>query len=205
MKPIYVTLVLTLSLLLTSCKQNSGPLPYIGQKQIVDGKEVPHKVPDWTYTNQNGEQVTNRDLAEYIYVADFFFTSCPSICPKVMKQMLRLQEEFVTDPRVKMVSFTLDPKRDTPEKLTKYAKGIGADTDFWWFLAGEKEATFDLANEYFVVAYEDADVPGGYDHSGKILLVDKDGHIRSFADGTDPSSIPGLIKDVKKLLADYEK
>lgn len=200
----YLPLLLGICLL-ASCQEDKTPLPYIGKKMMVEGKEVYHTVPDWTYTNQNGKQVTNKDLSDYVYLADFFFTSCPSICPKVMKEMLRLQGEFGSDPRVKLVSFTLDPVRDTPAKLTKYAKGIGADTDFWWFLAGEKEATFDLANEYFVVAYEDAEVPGGFDHSGKILLVDKEGHIRSFSEGTDPSTTPGLIADVKKLLASYDK
>lgn len=190
---------------LSSCQEDNKPLPFIGQKKIVDGKEVHHKVPDWTYINQDSTTVTNSDLADYIYITDFFFTSCPSICPKVMKQMLLLQEEFKNEPMVKLVSFTLDPKRDTPKALSAYAKNIGADTDKWWFLVGEKEATFDLANEYFVVAYEDKDVPGGFDHSGKILLVDKKGHIRSFSEGTDPSTTPKMIKDTRKLISSYDQ
>jgi len=200
-----IQLSLLATILLVGCNNKSKELPYIGQVKVVDGIEIPHTIPDWTYTNQDGNSVTNRDLEDYVYIADFFFTSCPSICPKVMKQMTILQEEFASDDRVKLVSFTLDPVRDTPEKLSAYAHNIGADTDKWWFLVGEKEATYELANEYFVVAYEDATVPGGFDHSGKLLLVDKDGHVRSFAEGTDPSDTPKLIADTKILLASYDQ
>ena len=190
---------------LAACNSEPKELPFIGQTKIVDGKEVPHQIPDWSYINQDSNIVTNNDLGEYIYIADFFFTSCPSICPKVMKEMLRIQEAFKDEPMVKLVSFTMDPKRDTPKKLTKYAKAIGANTDKWWFLTGDKEATFDLANEYFIVAYEDADSPGGFDHSGKLILVDKNGHVRSFSEGTDPSETPKIIADTKKLIASYAK
>jgi len=205
MNVIRILIWVVLTALIVSCKNESAELPYIGQKTMVDGKEVPHTIPDWTYTNQAGDTVTNKDLSNYIYVADFFFTSCPSICPKVMKQMTILQKEFADEPLVKLVSFTLDPVRDTPEKLMAYANNIGADTDKWWFLAGEKEPTYELANEYFVVAYEDASVPGGFDHSGKILLVDKEGHVRSFAEGTDPSDTPKLIADINTLIQSYAK
>jgi len=196
-------LFILISTITLACKSDDKPLPYIGETQVIDSRTQYHTISDWKYTNQNGETVTNKDLSEYIYIADFFFTSCPSICPKVMKQMLRLQKEFADEPRVRLVSFTMDPKRDTEEKLTAYANAIGADLDKWIFLRGDKEATFDLANEYFIVAYEDADVPGGFDHSGKIILIDKAGHVRSFSEGTDPSETPKLIKDTKKLLKSY--
>lgn len=196
---------LLITILFSSCKTDDKPLPFIGKTQVIEGKTEYHTIPDWLYTNQNGETVTNKDLSDYIYIADFFFTSCPSICPKVMKQMLRLQKEFEDEPNVKLVSFTMDPKRDTEEKLTAYANGIGANLDKWIFLRGDKEATFDLANEYFIVAYEDADVPGGFDHSGKLILVDKAGHVRSFSEGTDPSETPKLIKDTKTLLKQYSE
>lgn len=190
---------------LCACKQEAKVLPYIGETKMVDGESVHHQIPDWKYLNQDSSTVTNADLSEYVYIADFFFTSCPSICPKVMKEMLRIQEEFKDEPMVKLVSFTMDPKRDTPEKLTNYANAIGAKTDKWWFLTGDKEATFDLANEYFIVAYEDAESPGGFDHSGKLILVDKSGHVRSFSEGTDPSETPKIIADTKTLIASYAK
>jgi protein SCO1/2 len=116
--------------------------------------------------------------------------------------MLKIYDTFKNEPRLKLVSFTIDPKRDTPEKLKLYGDNLQIDHKKWWFLQGEKESTFELANKYFVVALEDADVPGGFDHSGKIILVDKNGHIRSFSEGTDPKSTPKLVEDIKKLLAE---
>lgn len=188
---------------LSSCKDESE-LPFIGKKKIIDGKEVPHQIPSWSFTRQDGKQVTNDDLSDYIYVTDFFFISCPTICPRVMKEMKKIEEAFKNDDRVKLVSFTIDPERDTPEKLTAYAEKLGIDQDKWWFLNSDKETTYALANEYFIVAYEDKDVEGGFDHSGKIILVDKDGHVRSFSEGTEPETTDGLIKDIRKLLKSYE-
>jgi len=197
------TITALIVLLLASCKSDEKPLPFIGQQQLVDGKEVPHTIPDWNYMRQDSQQITNKSLSNHIYIADFFFTSCPTICPRVMKEMVRLQEEFKDEATVKLISFTIDPKRDTPDKLAAYAHNIGADTDKWWFISGDKESIYDLANEYFVVAYEDADVPGGFDHSGKIILVDKEGHVRSFSEGTEPAATPKLIRDTRKLLQEY--
>jgi protein SCO1/2 len=149
--------------------------------------------------------MTNQSLKDYIYVADFFFTSCPSICPKVMKEMMRIYESVKDDPQVKLVSFTIDPKRDDVRKLRLYADNLGIDHTKWYFLTGDKEATFALANTYFVAALEDPTAPGGFDHSGKIILVDKEGHIRSFSEGTDPENTPKIIADIKTLSASYQK
>jgi protein SCO1/2 len=122
----------------------------------------------------------------------------------VAKEMLNIYEAFDKDERVKLVSFTIDPKRDTPSKLKLYSNNLGIDANKWIFLTGDKDATFELANEYFVVAFEDADAPGGFDHSGKIILIDKEGHIRSFSEGTDPSTTGKLIEDIKILLKEYD-
>jgi protein SCO1/2 len=89
--------------------------------------------------------------------------------------------------------------------LKLYAENLGIDTKKWYFLTGDKEATFELANSYFVAALEDKDAPGGFDHSGKIILVDKDGHIRSFSEGTDPKSTPKIIRDIHTLADEYKK
>jgi protein SCO1/2 len=195
---------LIIVIVFNSCKTDNGTLPFLGNKTIIDGKEVAHTIPDWNYINQDSLSVSNKDLKEYIYVADFFFTSCPSICPKVAKEMLNIYEAFDKDERVKLVSFTIDPKRDTPSKLKLYSNNLGIDANKWIFLTGDKDATFELANEYFVVAFEDADAPGGFDHSGKIILIDKEGHIRSFSEGTDPSTTGKLIEDIKILLKEYD-
>lgn len=169
---------------------------------MENGQEVHHTIPDWTYLSQDSVSFSNKDLSDVVYIADFFFMSCPSICPKVMREMLRLHDEFKDNPNVKLVSFTLDPKRDTPARLKLYAENIEADTDKWIFLHTDEDI-YDLANKYFVVAYADEEAPGGFDHSGKILLIDKDGHVRSFSEGTDPKETQKMIRDTKTLLASY--
>ena len=104
---------------------------------------------------------------------------------------------------LKFVSHTLDPKRDTPPRLKQYAENLGVDTNQWMFLTGSQDDIMDMADEYFVAAMEDASAPGGFDHSGKILLVDTKGHIRAFADGTDPESIDDFFNDIERLFSEY--
>lgn len=200
-----VILLLAFFATMISCKPQQNELPYLGQTVMEDGKEIHHQVGKFSHWNQDSVLMTNASLKDHIYVADFFFTSCPSICPKVMKQMLRIYEAVKDDPQVKLVSFTIDPKRDNVGKLRLYADNLGIDHDKWYFLTGDKDATLELANTYFVAAFEDASAPGGFDHSGKILLVDKEGHIRSFSEGTDPENTPKIIEDIKKLSKSYTK
>lgn len=193
------SIILTISLILVSCSQDS--LPYIGPTKIVNGDTLKHKIPAFNLINQNGEAATNKDLNGSIYVADFFFTSCPSICPKVKIEMLKIYDEFLQEPSFKMVSHTMDPKRDTPQKLKTYAKNLDVDTDKWIFLTGNQDDLMDLSNEgYFVAAMEDANAPGGFDHSGRIMLIDKKGHIRGYSLGTKPNETSTLIKKIKQLL-----
>lgn len=201
----YFTLLTLISFFTISCADTAPKtLPILGKKKIVDGKEVNHVIPDWEFMDQDSNMVTNKDLSDVVYVTDVFFRSCPTICPKTMKEMKRIYTEFLDNPQVKLVSFTIDPVRDSPALLKKYAANLEVDDKKWWFLHGEKEETYDLALDYFNTAYEDSDVPGGFNHSGKLILTDKNGHIRSFSEGTDPDETPRLIKDIKILLKEYE-
>lgn len=193
-----------ITLIFTGCQNGNEELPYLGNTVVENGVQVHHTVGQFSHYNQDSVLMTNKDFADKIYVADFFFTSCPSICPKVAKEMLRIYEAVQDDPMVKLVSFSIDPKRDTPQKLKLYANNLGVDHNKWYFLTGDKDATLELADTYFVAALEDPDAPGGFDHSGKIVLVDKDGHVRSFSEGTDSESTPKLIEDIKKLSASYK-
>lgn len=198
--------ILIISILSTSCKDNTPTtLPKLGLKKVVDGVQTDHIVRDWTYMNSDSITVTNKDLSDVIYVSDFFFRSCPTICPKVAREMKRVYTEFEDNPNVKFVSFTLDPKRDSPQKLKEYAANLQVSTDKWWFLHGDKDETYELTSEYLQIGFEDEDAPGGFDHSGKLILTDKEGHIRSFSEGTDPNETPKLIRDIHTLLKEYEK
>ena len=186
------------------CQIDSGPLPILGHTQYNDGDTIYHTIPDFKFTNQDGKAVTQRDLQDYVYISDFFFTSCPSICPKVKKQMLRIYDKYKTNPRIKLVSHTIDPKRDTPERLNKYANDLNVKTSKWMFLTGNKDSLLDIAESYFVSAFEDADAPGGFDHSGKIIVTDTKKHIRAFAEGTDPDDVSKLLKEIDILLNEYD-
>lgn len=198
--------LLLVIILAIGCKdQAPKTLPILGKKTILDGKEVDHKIPNWNFMNQDSAMVTNNDLSDVVYITDVFFRSCPTICPKTMREMKRIYTEFQDNPQVKLVSFTIDPVRDSPALLKQYANNLDVNTDKWWFLHGEKDETYDLAADYFNTAYEDADVPGGFNHSGKLILTDKNGHIRSFSEGTDPDETPKLIRDIKILLEEYQE
>jgi protein SCO1/2 len=205
MKIRYFTWLIIGALGFISCGDSAPKtLPILGKKTLVDGKEVNHVIPDWKFMDQDSNMVTNKDLSDVVYVTDVFFRSCPTICPKTMREMKRIYTAFEDNPQVKLVSFTIDPVRDSPALLKKYAENLEVNTDKWWFLHGDKEETYDLALDYFNTAYEDTDVPGGFNHSGKLILTDKNGHIRSFSEGTDPDETPRLIKDIKILLKEYE-
>jgi protein SCO1 len=185
------------------CKQKNDDelLPPIGNRTVVNGKEVSPTIRPFSYRNQDSILITNDSLKPFVYITDFFFTSCPSICPKVMKQMLKLHDKFKENPEVKLVSFTIDPKRDNVARLYTYASNLGVSSSKWHFLTGEKDFTLDLAKDYFISALEDPKAPGGYNHSGLIVLVDKVGQVRAYTDGTKPEDTDAFIAKVEKLIA----
>ena len=185
--------------LLLAC-QDTDPLPILGHKAKIDGKETHHKIRDFSFVNQDSTEVTNQTFAGKAYVSDHFFISCPTICPKLSKSMLRIHDEFKDDGRLLLLSHSIDTKYDTIPRLKKYADNLGVSSDKWHFVTGKKDEIMDIAEDYFNVAFEDKDSPGGYNHSGRLVLVDKDRHLRAFCDGTDPKSVDGFIKDIKKLL-----
>lgn len=185
-----------------SCQPSSDtPLPILGIPDITEnGDTIPHRIPEFAFIDQNANTVTVATFEDKIYVADFFFTSCPSICPKMTQQMKRIYEQFADEDRLMFLSHSIDTRRDSVPVLKAYADRLNIDHERWRFVTGDKEEIYKIANDYFNVAFEDPDAPGGYDHSGKLILVDTKGHIRSFCEGTDPESVDGLIRDIKKLL-----
>lgn len=198
------SLVLIIGISIMGCADKPTTLPIIGDRTDLDGNVEVHKIRDFSFVNQQNQTVTNADLANKIYITDFFFTSCPSICPKVKKQMLRIYDKVEDNQDILLVSHTIDPKRDSVSVLYTYASNMSIDHDRWWFLTGDKEELLDIADDYFVAAYEDEEAPGGFDHSGKIIMLDKRGKIRSFCDGTDPESVTKFMGDIDLLLKEYE-
>ncbi len=196
----YSFCLIVFALFIFGCKAEKERLPYLGNMDIVNGDTLYHLVPDIALTDQDSNSLLLSEQADKLYIADFFFTSCPSICPKVTKQMLRLYERYKEDDRVLLISHTIDQRHDSVSVLHRYAKNLDVNTERWKFVTGEKDSIFYLANEYFVSVVEDPSAPKGFDHSGRIILVDKDRHVRGFAEGTDPESVTKFFKIVDKLL-----
>ena len=205
-----------LFLLLGACspiKTNFG-LPVLGRAEIVT-KEVngiltedtiSHRIADFSFINQDSAIVTNASFKDQIYVADFFFINCPSICPEMSKQMYRVYEKFLENGNIGLLSHTIDPVYDTVAALAKYARLLGVSSSKWQFVTGDKQQIYDLGEtSYMVVANEDENAPGGFIHSGAFLLIDKERQVRGVYDGTITSQVDLLMKDIDKLLTSYEQ
>lgn len=184
-----------------------------GAKEVVnDAKEVEidsfyQTVANDTFTTQSGDPLVLDSLRGNIYVADFFFTSCPGVCPVMSSQLQRVQNAFIKDANFRIVSFSVDPKKDSVEKLRKYAKEREAISGRWYFCTAPKEKTYKLANESFhLLAKEDQeDGPDGFVHSDKMTLVDGNGVIRGYYNGTDSGSVNKLMADIVLVLRETEK
>lgn len=203
---IFLMFILFLFLTLNCSKVESTPLPILGNRETLeDGTIKYHSIPPFSFIDQDSMPFTEKSVENKIYVVDFFFISCPSICPMVSRQMLRVYDQYLKEDKLMFVSFSIDPKRDTVERLANYAKNLGVNTKKWSFVTGEKAEIFDIAKEYFSIAIENEDAPGGFDHSGRLILVDEENHIRSFCDGTDPKSVDDFIQDIQKLLNESKR
>lgn len=210
--------MLTLTILLASCGNNpegekpvveNQTLPFLGQDQYEYSEKdgvtyvdtIKHTIPPFSFTDQDGNKVTEKTVAGKIYVADFFFTSCPSICPIMTGNLKKVQEEFKNDENFMILSHSIDPAFDSPETLKKYATEKGADTKMWKFLTGNQDSIYDICeNSYMAFAKTDSVAPGGYLHSGFLVLIDKNRHIRGAYDGTNEGKTEDLIRDIKILL-----
>jgi len=172
------------------------------------------KVPAFEFLNQDGVLITNKDYAGKVYVAEFFFTTCPTICPVMTQNTVLLQNKFYGNPSFGIASISINPEYDTPSVLKIYAEERGATMKNWNFLTGDKTEVFKFSNEGFrLYAGENADAEGGFEHSGLFALVDKNGFIRSrkvkignnenpikFYDGLDMNAIQMLKEDILILL-----
>ena len=179
------------------------------------------KVPDFKMVNQNNDTITNESYAGKVYVVEFFFATCPTICPIMNENLVKIQNKFFGNPNFGIASFTINPENDTPEVLKEYAKEHDITHANWHLLTGDRKDIYDLARSGFsLYAREDSDAPGGFEHSGFFALIDKKGYIRSrrddqgnpiiFYEGSTPynskktnrgkKQIDWLIQDIEKLL-----
>jgi protein SCO1/2 len=175
------------------------------------GKEVNdtvwHKVKPFKLKNQFGKEVGLDDLNGKIIVANFFFTSCPSICPKLTRNMKRLQDAFKkTDTIVRFVSFTVDPERDSVERIKAYGDKFSIDHDTWWMLTGDRKVIYDVAlNEFKASIASEGNIDTGFIHTEKFFLLDRDKVVRGWYNGLDSVNLGKLIKDVVLLNMERDK
>jgi protein SCO1/2 len=166
-----------------------------------------HKVRPFKLKNQFGKEVGLDDLNGKIVIADFFFTSCPSICPKLTRNMKRLQDAFKkTDTIVRFVSFTVDPERDSVPRIKAYGDRFGIDHDTWWMLTGDRKEIYDIAlNEFKASIASEGNIDTGFIHTEKFFLLDRDKVVRGWYNGLDSVNLDRLIKDVVLLNMERDK
>lgn len=186
---------------------NEKPLRYLpiyGNKQLETNDTIYHTIPSFSFTNQDGENITERNFDNNIYVADFFFTTCGGICPVMSTQMERIAAAYKDNHDVRFLSHTVDPETDTIEQLKRYAIKHHADTKQWQFVTGNKKELYKIAREgYLLDAHIGDGGPDDFIHTQNFALIDKDKRIRGFYDGTSTKEIDQLIKDIKLLQEEY--
>lgn len=192
--------------LLISCKNKSITLPYYDTPDFTPKWEMPdnktfHQIRPFTLLNQENELFSERNIEDKICVADFFFTSCPGICPKMTKSMGDIQKEFMNDDEVMLLSHSVNPEKDSVPVLQIYARDVNVNYNRWKLLTGNKDEIYDLGRKYYFVE-EDEGIRKGNDvflHTENFILIDKQRHIRGIYNGLDPNSIENLIRDIRIL------
>lgn len=193
-----VILFLAIAITFTCCQENR--LPYLGNPTEQGGKTVYPTIDPFAMRDQDSMVISSDSLKNKIHVASFIFLSCPTICPQMNAQMKQVQEKTENMEDVILLSYTIDPKRDTIPALKEYADKIGAKDNKWYFVYGNQEEVMRLAEKsYYAIAHPDSLAPGGFTHSGGFLLVDKELHIRGVYDGTSGVETKRLLKDIDIL------
>ncbi|TRZ45774.1 SCO family protein [Robertkochia solimangrovi] len=182
-----------------------------GRKMDPASLEEHHKVPEFSFVDQNNDTITNADYKGKVYVVEFFFTTCPTICPIMNQNMVKLQNFFRDESDFAVASFSINPTHDTPEVLKEYAAKYGITNPNWHLMTGDMEKIMALSNTGFnLYAGANANVNGGFEHSGLFALIDRNGNIRSrkddfgnpifYYDGTTDEGVKMLEQDIRILL-----
>ncbi|MGB4400301.1 MAG: SCO family protein [Daejeonella sp.] len=206
----YLLFIAALICILQACTEPSdNRLPILGERapveRIVDGKTIVDTVyqtiPAFSYLNQDSVRISDKDFDNKIYVADFFFTSCNSICPIMHRNMMEVYKKYKDNPHVKILSHSIDVKYDVPSRLKTYANKLGVENDKWAFVHGSRDSIFGVAaKSYLVAAYEDEADPQGLVHQGWFVLIDTKKQIRGAYDGTKEDQVQQMMLDMDRLL-----
>lgn len=214
LKSLSLALLSCATLLLTSCKDNKK-LPILGPRSAETVKNpdgsttidtVYKTIPTFSFLNQDSTVITQDTFKDKVYIADFFFTSCSTICPTMHRNIKEIFEKYKDNPEVMYLSHTIDFKYDKPSVLKKYAQKLGVDNGKWQFAYGSKDSIYKIAEkDYLVAVIEDTTAKDGYVHQGWLVLVDKQKRIRGAYDGTDTKQVAQLMKDIPVLLSEDKK
>ncbi len=175
-------------------------LPVLGPVDVnAKGDSIFHSIPPFTFMDQTGKTFSQKDVAGKIYVANFFFASCKTVCPKMNEQVFRVQQALIEDTVFEILSFTVDPENDNVAALSAYAEKMKADPRHWHFLTGIKDSIYALARNGYLVPAAEGKTANDFFHSQDLILIDKQSRIRGIYDGTDPAEVDTLIDEVKLL------
>lgn len=201
----YFSYPMIIGLFLLSCATSEEKLPIFGEREVVGIDTVYHTIAPFSFVDQDSSIITNDTFRDKIYVADFFFTTCRTICPIMKTQMLRVYEATSEMPDVLILSHTIDPEYDTVALLHDFANRLGVESKRWHFVTGVKDTIYKIAQtSYFATAMDDKTEPDGFIHSGAFLLIDKKQRIRGKYDGTKEEDVNRLIVDIKRLRRESE-
>ena len=185
---------------------SDNTLTILGNKDYdpsVEGDTAYHQIPYWSFIDQLGDTITKEEVKGKVCLVDFFFSHCPTICPMMTLNMKKIQDRVEREclDNVEFISYTVDPQRDSVERLYEYANSYNVNFDNWHLMTGDQQSIYELGIKgYLVPNQEDALAPGGFLHSEKMILIDQDQRIRGYYDGTNPENISKIVKDIKKLL-----
>ena len=190
------------------------PLPIYAPAQVstelvdstIQHQKKYHRIADFSFKNQNGKIITQKDYENKIYVADFFFTTCQTICPIMTKNMADIQKEIINNDDVMLLSHSVTPEIDTVAQLKRYALKKGVNDKKWNLVTGDKEQIYELARKSYLAVKDNPDA-GPYDmvHTENFMLIDKKRQIRGFYDGTNSEDIDRLLKEIKHLKKEYDQ
>ncbi len=180
---------------------------YVSDLMFININGAPKKVPQFSFVDQDGQTISNKDYEGKVYVVEFFFTTCPTICPRMNRNLIEIQNTFSEFEDFGVASFTINPDYDTSEVLKAYAENYGVTNPNWHLMTGDKEVIYELANVGFnIYAGENPEVEGGFEHSGNFALIDKNGYIRSRKDnfGNPKIFYKGILSESEKENEDGE-
>ena len=200
------------ALLLAGCGEPERHLPILGERDVRENSKggpadtIFATVPAFRAHDQNGQLLTNQTLTGQVYLTDFFFATCPGICPKMNGELLKVYQQHAQTPGLKFVSFTIDPDHDSLAVLRDYAQRLGVPlAGSWHFARTSKDSVFTLARGLFTAAMPDKTAPGGFAHNGTFALVDDQGHVRGLYDSLDPKEVARLQAELPVLLAEVKQ